>query len=155
MKLRKEREIEEMNKWALERLGQLDNQAFLAAGAALYAGEGRKGGGEVCFANTNPEIMRLFMRWLRTFFDIDESRLRVRLYLHEELDVDESNEFWSDVLGIPLSQFPPTQLVKSRGDYRQSKHIRGCASVRYCDAQTHRRIMGLMKALLSSAALPG
>ena len=30
----------------------------------------------------------IFVTWLRHFFDIDESRLRVRLYLHEGLDLD-------------------------------------------------------------------
>jgi hypothetical protein len=40
--LAKLRQIEEMNRWGVERIGALDDQAFLAAGAALYAGEGSK-----------------------------------------------------------------------------------------------------------------
>lgn len=66
-----------------ERIGRLSDHAFLAAGAALYAGEGAKGGYEVNFANTDPAMIAFHCAWLRRFFDIDESRLRVRVYLHE------------------------------------------------------------------------
>src|ERR1700750_2706918 len=37
----------------IARIGALEDSAFLAAGAALYAGEGSKTGGEVRFANTD------------------------------------------------------------------------------------------------------
>lgn len=33
--------------------------------------------------------------WLRRFFEIDESRLRVQLYLHQGLDLAEAVTFWS------------------------------------------------------------
>src|SRR5438477_4239345 len=65
------------------RLGTLTDQAFLAAGAALYAGEGSKTDGEVRFANTDASMVRFFCSWLRRFFDVDETRLRGRVYLHD------------------------------------------------------------------------
>src|SRR5919106_4616646 len=39
---RKLREIEELNQRGVETIGVLHDQAFLAAGTALYAGEGSK-----------------------------------------------------------------------------------------------------------------
>jgi transcriptional regulator with XRE-family HTH domain len=51
---RKAEEIERLNRVAVTRLGVLSDQAFLAAGAALYAGEGGKGDGAVVFANSDP-----------------------------------------------------------------------------------------------------
>ena len=48
-------------------------------GLALYAVEGSKTTGEVRFANTDPRMIVIFIRWLRHFFQIDESRLRVPL----------------------------------------------------------------------------
>jgi hypothetical protein len=47
-------EIAECDRLGLERIGELSDEAFLAAGAALYAGEGSKTDGKVTFANTNP-----------------------------------------------------------------------------------------------------
>ena len=84
-----------------ERIGALSDDAFLAAGAALYAGEGAKRDGKVTFANTNPAMVAFFCAWLRRFFAIDESRLRVRVYLHEGLDLDAAERFWSEVTGDP------------------------------------------------------
>ena len=44
---RKAAHIEELQRAGILRLGCLSEQAFLAAGAALYAGEGPKGGNKV------------------------------------------------------------------------------------------------------------
>ena len=70
-------QIEECNQIGIERIGRMSDDAFLAAGAALYAGEGGKTDKAVNFANTNADMMRFFCVWLRRFFTIDESRLRV------------------------------------------------------------------------------
>ena len=69
-------EIEECDELGAARIGALSDQAFLAAGAALYAGEG-------------------------------------------------------------------------------AKHEHGCVYVSYHCSRTHRQIMGLVRALLSSSAIPG
>jgi transcriptional regulator with XRE-family HTH domain len=91
--LEKLAEIEVMNEWGREQLGTLSDDAFLAAGAALYAGEGAKRDHEVIFANTDPAMVAFFCRWLRHFFEIDEARLRVQVYLHEGLDLDAAEAF--------------------------------------------------------------
>ena len=65
----------------------------------------RRRDGKVTFANTNPAMIAFFCAWLRRFFAIDESRLRVRVYLHEGLDLDAAEQFWSEVTGVPRSQF--------------------------------------------------
>jgi hypothetical protein len=87
------------------RIGRLSEREFLIAGAALDAGEGSKRDGAVRFANTDPRMIALFCAWLRRFFEVDEARLRVRLYLHEGLDLAASVGFWSQLTGIPPSQF--------------------------------------------------
>src|SRR5712692_7399138 len=69
---RKAAQIEALNQEGVVRLGQLNEQAFLAAGAALYAGEGAKRDGAIVFANSDPAMMAFFCAWLRRFFDIDE-----------------------------------------------------------------------------------
>ena len=133
----------------------LGEQAFLAAGVALYAGEGSKGDGEVCFANTDTGMVAFFCAWLRRFFEVDESRLRVRVYLHEGLDLDAAHAHWSRVTGIPMSQFRSGYRARADESMRHNKHEFGCVYVRYSCSRTHRRIMGLIRALLSSFAHSG
>jgi hypothetical protein len=81
-------ELERCRREGLGRIGQLSEREFLVLGLALYAGEGSKSRGEVRFANSDSRMLVVFLAWLRRFFDIDESRLRMRLYLHNDLDLD-------------------------------------------------------------------
>jgi transcriptional regulator with XRE-family HTH domain len=148
-------QIAALNVEGIERIGTLDDAAFLAAGAALYAGEGSKRDGAINFANTDPAMVRFFCSWLRRFFEIDETRLRVRVYLHEGLDLDAAELHWSNVTGIPRSQFRRPYRAQADATRRLTKHEFGCVYVCYSCSSTHRRIMGLIRALLSSDAIPG
>jgi len=148
-------EIEDCNRLGIERIGVLSDEAFLAAGAALYAGEGAKTTNEVEFANTDPAMVAFFCAWFRRFFAVDESKLRVRVYLHEGLDLDAAEAFWSAVTHVPRTQFRAAYRAKPDPSIRKAKHIYGCAYVRYASARTMREIMGLVRALLSSEAIPG
>ena len=103
----------------------------------------------------NPDMIRLFCAWLRRFFDIDESRLRVRVYLHEGLDLDAAESFWSEVTAVPRSQFRAPYRAKANPTMRLTKHEYGCAYVGYYCSRTHREVMGLVRALLTSSAIPG
>jgi hypothetical protein len=102
---RKQGEIERLLEEGRVRIGRLSEREFLVAGVALYAGEGAKRDGAVKSANSDPRMIAFFCAWLRRFFAIDETRLRLRLYLHEGLDLGASIAFWSEVTGIPPSQF--------------------------------------------------
>ena len=149
------RQIEELNSEGIERVGHLGEQAFLAAGITLYAGEGSKSDGEVNFANSDPEMVRFFCAWLRHFFDIDEERLRVRVYLHLGLDLEAVQQFWSEVTRVPRSQFRKPYRAVPDPSIRRNKHEYGCVYVRYTCTKTHRQIMGLIRALLSSDSYSG
>jgi hypothetical protein len=136
-------------------IGTLADDAFLAAGAALYAGEGSKRDGCITFANTDPAMIGFFCRWLRYFFLIDEARLRVRIYLHEGLDLDRAVTHWERITGVPSQQFQSPNWVPAKVGIRHNRHEFGCCYVRYGSSLTHRAVMGLVRALLSSTAIPG
>lgn len=152
---RKQAEIEAMDAEGIVRIGVLSEQAFLAAGAALYAGEGSKRDGEVRFANTDPTQVRFFLAWLRRFFDIDEEKMRVRVYLHKGLDLATAEQFWSDVTGVPLGQFRKPYRAEPDPTIRTTKHANGCVYVGLSSTRVHRGIMGLVRALLDLGCLPG
>ena len=153
LRQRKLREIREMDAAGRRWIGELSEREFLAAGVALYAGEGGKRDGAVKFANTNPDMMRFFCAWLRHFFEVDESRLRVRLYLHQGLDLDAANRFWSEVTQIPVDQFGKPYRAVPDGGIRNTKHVHGCATVAYSCSRTHRLVMGLVRGILDVPAI--
>lgn len=148
---RKQEEIERFQAEGKERIGELSERDFLVAGAALYAGEGTKRNGKVGLANTDPCFIAFFCAWLRYFFQIDESRLRVRLYLHEGLDLDAAVRHWSGVTGIPPDQFGKAYRAVPDAGIRNSKHPLGCATVDYCCVHTYRELMGLVEAVMAGS----
>jgi hypothetical protein len=152
---RKLRQIEELNRDGVARIGALSNEAFLVAGVALYAGEGAKADGLVKFANSDPEMVHFFCAWFRRFFEVDEARLRCSVYLHQGLDLEATEAFWSDVTGIPPGQFGKPYRAVPDPSIRRNKHEHGCVYVNYSCSRTHREIMGLVRALLSSQAYSG
>ena len=100
-------------------------------------------------------MIAFFCCWLRRFFEIDESRLRVRLYLHEGLDLAAAIAYWSEVTAIPATQFAKPYRAVPDPSIRRAKHVHGCVTVSYSCSATHRSVMGLVRALLCDAAIPG
>jgi hypothetical protein len=152
---RKRAEIDRLVEEGRARIGRLSEREFLVAGVALYAGEGSKGDGTVRFVNSDPRMVVLFCTWLRHFYEIDESRLRLTLYLHQGLDLPAAMAYWSALTGIPQSQFCEPYRAVPDPSIRHAKHVHGCVTVRYSCSATHRSIMGLVGALLGGAAIPG
>lgn len=129
---------------------QLDSFAL-----GLYAGEGAKTPGAVSMANTNPLLLRLFVDWLRRNFEIDEDRLRARLYLHEGLDLEAATAYWSAAISIPERQFQRPYRAVADPSRRRTKHERGCLTIVYHCSVTRRRVMAPVAAISSRFDLPG
>jgi hypothetical protein len=152
--IEKQDEIERLRAEAADSVGTMSERDVLVAGIALYAGEGAKTDGAVKFANSDPRMIAAFLSWLRRFFEVDEKRLRVRVYLHEGLDLEAAEQFWSELTGIPLSQFHKAYRAVPDPSIRKSKHPLGCPSVSYSCTPTHRSVMGLVEAVLTPGRWP-
>jgi AcrR family transcriptional regulator len=152
---RKQAQIDRLLAEGRDRVGRLSEREFLVAGVALYAGEGNKGDGKLRFANSDPRMIGFFCSWLRRFFEIDESRLRVHLYLHQGLDLAAAIAYWSALTSIPPTQFLKPYRAVPDPSIRHAKHVHGCVSIGYSCSATHRSIMGLVAALLGDTAIPG
>ncbi len=156
MKVKKEAELERCRIEAEEFVGELSERDLEVFGYALYVGEGAKTEASgLRMANTSVTVMCTYVRWLRTFFEIDETRLNARLYLHEGLDLTAAESFWSDALGIPLDRFHAAHRPVPRGEFKRSKHELGCISVGYTDVSVFRRVMAFADGITSAFAIPG
>lgn len=76
------------------------------AGAMLYWAEGDKASRNCArLSNSDPEVLRLFVRFLRWYFNVPDSQLRVTCHLFaDHLDRQaEIEQYWLDVVGLPRS----------------------------------------------------
>jgi hypothetical protein len=117
-----------------EKLSIQDNRLKLA-GIMLYWAEGSKGGknNTVDFCNSNPEMIKVFLKFLRNICNIDEKRLRVLIYCHSNQDIDVLLNYWYKLTKIPLNQFVKPYV---RHDYNESKKDKmkyGVVHIRYSD----------------------
>lgn len=155
MRLKREAELERCRVEAEEWVGALSQRDLAMFCLGLYAGEGSKTDGAVSMANTNPRYLRALLAWLRKEFDLDESRFRARLYLHEGLDLEDAMRHWTEALGVPPGQFQKPYRAVPDSSIRSRKHPRGCATVIYSSSSLHRRVMAMIEAIASRFDLPG
>lgn len=115
------------------------------AGVMLYWGEGAKGWGSVALSNSNPALIKLFIRFLNVICGVDVTRVHVTIHYYPDHNIDDLTEFWSKATEIPKSQFYKPFLHKAgTGTYRSfSKY--GTISVQYSDKLLLNQILEWMK----------
>lgn len=114
----------------------------------LYWAEGSKGRGQVTFANTSPELARLYITLLRQCYKIDENKFQIRLHLHYYHPIKETRKYWSELLNIPVSKFGKI-YIKKRGNSgkRFRKNFFGICFIRYYSEDLRFEILETSKLL--------
>jgi hypothetical protein len=113
-------------------LSPVENDLKLT-GIMLYWGEGAKTGGGVKFANSNPEMICVFLRFLKEICGVDEKRIKMMIHLYPDQSSDLLKNFWSSTTGVGLENFyRPHRLVGKKGTYK-NKSIYGTATINYSD----------------------
>jgi transposase len=136
---------------ALEAASLLDDAQW-TAGTVAYWAEGSKGK-ELCFTNSDPDMIRLFMVWVRRYLDVAHSDITIRLHLHTGQDEIERRRFWSRETGIPDHQFR-AGFVKPEGTGHRKNHLyAGTAVIRIArSGALLQRVLGWIDALRSTTA---
>ena len=86
------------------RLARKDDALHLA-GTMLYWAEGSRARNRVVFTNSDPEMVRFFLRFLRVSYGIANDRIAVtcNLFADHATRQHEIEEFWLDQLELPRS----------------------------------------------------
>lgn len=118
------------------QIGRLSERDLFIAGVVAYAAEGTKTkpwqtSKPVGFTNSDPRMIRLFLRWL-SLMGIDRSSLSFRVSIHRGAEVASAVRFWSSVVGVPAERFHRTTLKKGNPKTRRRNtgpDYRGCLVV--------------------------
>ncbi len=110
-------------------------------GLMLYWGEGDKTGNYlVALTNTDVKILKYFIAWLRKYFEIDEKKIKCRLYIWNSLNEKKAKEFWSKELDISINQFTKSYISKSKPNVRKIRHEYGVCRVSYGSTKIFKKI---------------
>lgn len=120
------------------------------AGIMLYWAEGAKlnlnnRNYTIDFANSNTEMVKLFVNFLRTICGIDENRLRLHLYCYGDQDIERLKRYWSRITKISKNKFIKPYV---RNDFKKEKSGKmkyGLIHIRYSDKKLFLQIQDWIK----------
>ena len=122
-----------------------DIQAVLCS--MIYLCEGSKAIKNVAFTNSDPSLIRTFISMFRNSFEVDESKFRILMHLHDYHDEQKQKAFWSQVTSIPQDQFYRT--YKKESDHRYKKEgYEGCIKIYYNDVSISRKLHFIAKSFM-------
>ena len=140
--LKRQREIEKIQKEAEKEIRSLTPYEFKITGTALYWGEGNKSQG-LAFSNSDPELVKFMMKWFREICQVPNKKIRAYLYLHTGQDEEKMKKYWSKITKIPLNQFNKT-IFKQEGSasrkYSQDQY-KGTIKIQIFDEDLKHKIL--------------
>jgi hypothetical protein len=126
--------------------GGLSQRELLLMGLMLYWAEGAKTQG-IALTNSDPYVIKAFVLWLERCLGVSRAQLKAEVHAYPNLDIDEAERYWADVIGVPATQFYKPQ-IDLREKKRSDKHGRlpyGTVHVKVIgrgSSELHRRVLG-------------
>jgi DNA-binding transcriptional regulator YdaS (Cro superfamily) len=146
-----------------ERAGQrnlatISKRDLLLMGIGLYLGEGSKASRKFQFTNSNPDIVRLCLRWLERCFGIERRDLILTVFINESHRYRHKKvlQFWVRTTGVKLYQFRKTIFIKVKNKkiYSNANDHFGTLSIRARrSTDLQYRILGLCYGLLTNVGI--
>jgi hypothetical protein len=103
------------------------------AGCMLYWAEGSKDRNTVKLTNSDPDLVALFVRFLRSCFDVPSERIKlnVNCYLNNGLALAEIETWWLEQLGLPDASLRGASVNRASSASRWHRNVLvyGTASV--------------------------
>ena len=149
-------EVGMLNNQGLKEIGELSKRDLWMIGIGLWLGEGSKTLEQIRLVNSDPNIIRLFIRWLKEICSLEDVNITVAMHLYPDSNEQECRQYWISVTHLPIAQFRKTQI-----DLRLDKKISKIGKSPYGTlhvtvasrgnpehgVRLHRRMMGWVKAV--------
>jgi hypothetical protein len=102
---------------AKKEIQKLSRKELWLIGVALYWAEGSKQketnvSQEVSLGNSDPNVVKIFLKWLMEICLVQKKAIHVRLYIHRIGNEKRALNYWSKVTKIPTKKFQKTVFKK-------------------------------------------
>jgi len=115
-------------------------------GAMLYWAEGykRDTASGIDFANSDPEMINMFLQFLRARYVLNTNRLHCSVYCYKNQDLESLIKTWSRILGLSRRSFKNHYIKQNfKTDSRQLPY--GVLHVRYNDKKLLQDVLNLIE----------
>lgn len=156
---RKVEEIRKLLKEGAGEVGKVSRRDLWLLGLGLYIGEGAKTNESVRIINSNPDVIKLSMKWFREICGLSDENITVMMHLYPDNDIEECLRFWRKVTSLSRASFRKTQIDRrgNKSILRKNKLPYGTVHLTVVGAgdpekgvRLFRRINGWMSGAISS-----
>lgn len=144
--------ISRLQEEGIKAVGKLGGRELFIAGAALYWAEGFKKDMRFGFANTDPEMIKFCLKWLKESLGIksQEITLSVTANIGYQDKIGAIEKYWVKITGIPKTQFtkPFFQKTQWLKEYEKPNDYHGVLRIRVArSTDLLRKIKGYIEGL--------
>jgi len=108
------------------------------AGIMIYWAEGAKSNYKkrswmIDLANSDPEMVKVFLKFLRIICGINEKKIRAYIYAYSNQNIKKLLRYWNIITKIPLNQFNRPYIKNDFLQNKKDKMKYGLIHIRYND----------------------
>jgi len=148
-KAKKREKIRVIFQQAENEYQNLKNNNLFLIGLSLYWAEGNKKTEMFQFTNSDPEAIKIVIKWLVEIYLIPKEKIKIRLYIHKVYAHENCEKFWSKTTGIPYQKFQKTIYKPTAHKMKKNPDYKGCIQLRVLKTDFYWKVMGLIKALIN------
>jgi len=142
---KKEKRIEQIKittNQAKKELPSLLKNPLLLVGLFLYWAEGSKTNECIQFANSDPQLIKIMMRWFREICKVPEEKMRIHIYIHKIYKNENCEKFWSKITNVPVSRFGKTTYKPTPHKIKKNLDYKGVCRIDISNVNLFRKIIG-------------
>lgn len=119
------------------------------AGLFLYWGEGAKTMYDtVRINNTDPSMIKFILFWMTKCLAVPKKKIKVSLHLYSDMNTNKEIKYWSNLLGISMSQFIMPYIKESKISTRTHRgYAHGTCGLSVADTRLKERVLMGIKSI--------
>lgn len=142
------RRANEVRAHAKAQAPELSADPLWVAGVVAYWSEGSKRSNDIRFANSDPDLVRLFINWCERYLDRALHDMRCTLHLHAGQDEAAEIAYWAAVTRIHPERFGKTFIKPPGTGHRKRVLYHGVATIRVArSSEALHRVFGWIEGI--------
>lgn len=117
-----------------------------AMGCMLFWAEGAKSRTRMNFCNTDTEMMKFFISFLRKYFNVKNESISMKVLCHtnNRLSLNQIQDYWLKALSLPPESLRSATIRQGHGA-KKNKHPYGICTIRVYDVGIVQKLWGAIQ----------
>ncbi len=138
------KELQKLLKNYSEKVPSFNKNNLFWIGLSLFWAEGgKKEKWNVRFVNSDPDMIKIILKFFRKICNVKDNKIRLRVYLYSDMDEEKTINYWLKITGIQRKQFWKSQIQKSKIENNKYHKLPfGTLHINITDSKLVKKIQG-------------